>query len=185
VGLSDDLPPLRRPLFLPVVLATVLLCLIAIGAGLALGARHRADVRADAHGTGSGSGPQSPATPVQPTTAPASSRPSGRPCPEHTQQTAQAHGIAGPLIQVLTIRTKTSVAYICRDGNGNLYYHANNTRGGGDWVEGKSAIFLTDVAKKGSTYEATADDGVVFSVSSSRLLIRHKDGSTEVQYSSP
>jgi hypothetical protein len=177
---SDDLPPPRRPLLVPVVLATVLLCLIGIGAGLALGARHKSDVRAD----GSDSNPPAPATYA----SSPSSRPTvkaGKACLEQTQETAQAHGIAGPLTQVLLLKTKTSTIYICQDGDGNLYYHANNTRGGSDWVEGKSAIFLTQVVKKGDTYEATADDGVVFSVTSSRLLIRHKDGSTEVQYSSP
>jgi hypothetical protein len=182
VSLSDDLPPPRRPLFIPVVIATVLLCLIGVGSGLALGARHKADNRA------SGPGPQPvdtytpPVTSAPPTPKP---RPSGKACPDQTQETAQAHGIAGGLTQALLLQTKTSTVYICEDGDGNYYYHANNTRGGGDWVEGKSAIFLTDVLKKGSTYEATADDGVIFSVTSTRLLIRHKDGSTEVQYSSP
>jgi hypothetical protein len=181
VDLSDDLPPPRRPLFIPVVIATVLLCLIGVGAGLALGARHKSDVRSS--GQNSDPNPQ----PVDTYTPPASPspKPSGKACPSQTQETAQAHGIAGTLVQALFLQTKTSTVYICQDGNGNYYYHANNTRGGGDWVEGKSAIFLTSVVKKGSTYEATADDGVVFSVSATRLLIRHKDGSTEVQYSSP
>lgn len=162
------------------VLATVLLCIIGVGAGLALGARHKADVRA----SGSNSNPAPPVT-YAPSPSPRATVKAGKACLDQTQETAQAHGIAGPLTQVLVLKTKTSVVYICQDGNGNLYYHANNTRGGGDWVEGKSAIFLTDVVRKGDTYEATADDGVVFSVTTSRLLIRHKDGSTEVQYSSP
>jgi hypothetical protein len=178
---SDDLPPPRRPLLVPVVLATVLLILIGVGAGLALGARHKSDVRAN------GSNPLPPATfspspSPRPTAKPVKT---GKPCLEQTQETAQAHGIAGPLSQVLYLKTSTSTVYICQDGDGNLYYHANNTRGGGDWVEGKSAIFIADVVRKGVTYEATADDGVVVSVTTSRLVIRHKDGSTEVQYSSP
>jgi hypothetical protein len=185
VDLSGDLPPPRRPLFIPVVIATVLLCLIGVGAGLALSARHRAEERDNAQGPGSGSNGTPAVTPTHSDSTASSPAPGGKLCPEPTQQTAQAHGIAGPLTQKLMIRTRTSTAYICQDGNGNLYYHANNTRGGADWVEGKSAIFLTDVVKKGATYEAVAADGVVFSVSSSRLLIRHNDGSTEVQYSSP
>jgi hypothetical protein len=164
-------------LLVPVVIATILLCLIGIGAGLALGARHKADVRAG------GTDPQ----PVPPaTSAPSPSpRSTGRACLDQTQQTARAHGVTGTLTQVLRLQTRTSTVYICQDENGNLYYHANNTRGGGDWVEGKSAIFISHVVRSGDTYQATADDGVVFSVTSTRLVIRHKDGSTEVQTSSP
>ncbi len=161
------------------VLATVLLCLIGVGAGLALAALHKPDGRANA----SPSNPSAPATHA-PSPTPSSSLPAGKACLEQTQKTAQAHGIAGPLFQVLLLKTKTSTVYICQDGDGNLYYHANNAGSGADWVEGKSALFLTQVVKKGETYEATTNDGVVISVTSSRLLIRHKDGSTEVQYSS-
>jgi hypothetical protein len=180
VAQSDDHPLPRRPLLVPVVLATVLLCVIGVGAGLALGARHKSAVRAN----GSNSH-EAPAVTYAPSPSPRSTLKPGKACLEQTLQTAQEHGIAGPLTQVLLLKTSTSTVYICRDDDGNLYYHANNTRGGGDWVEGKSAIFLTNVVKKGVTYEATADDGVVFSVTTSRLVIRHKDGSTEVQYSSP
>ncbi len=168
---------------MPVVLATVLLCLIGVGAGLALGARHKSDVRASGP-VSNQPAPSTYAPSPSPSPSPRSTVKSGKACLEQTQETAQAHGITGPLTQVLVLTTKTSTVYICQDGDGNLYYHANNTRGGGDWVEGQSAIFLTEVVRKGGTYEATADDGVVFSVTSSRLLIRHKDGSTEVQYSS-
>lgn len=183
MDLSDDLPPPRRPLLVPVVIATVLLCLIGVGAGLALSARHRADVRASGHDSDPGAQPADTYTPSAGSRP--SARPTGKPCLEQTQQTARAHGIADELTQVLRLQTRTSTVYICQDGRGDLYYHANNTRGGGDWVEGRSALFLTTVVKKGSTYQATAPDGVIFSVTSTRLLIRHKDGSTEVQYPSP
>jgi len=158
-----------------VVIATVLLSLIGVGAGLALGARDRGDVRTNPQ-TG---GPQTPAA------APTTGRPDGPLCLPQTQETAQAHGVRGVLTQVLMIRTKTSVAYICEDPDGHLYYHANNTRGGAPWVEGKSAIFLGDVIKDGDEYRATADDGVVFSVTKARLEIVHKDGTTETQNASP
>jgi hypothetical protein len=175
VDLSDDLPPPRRPLFFPVVIATVLLTLIGVGAGLALGARHRDDL---------GANPQTGGQ-LTPTSDPTTVRPDGPECLPQTQATAAAHGISGTLYQVLMIKTATSVAYICEDSDGHLYYHANNTRGGTPWVEGKSAIFLTDVIKNGDEYEASADDGVTFSVTKARLKIIHKDGRVEIQNASP
>jgi hypothetical protein len=175
VDLSDDLPPPRRPLFFPVVIATVLLSLIGVGAGLALGAQHHDDVPAEPQTGGQ----------LTPTSRPTSDQPDGPRCLSQTQDTARAHGISDTLYQVLVIKTATSVAYICEDSDGHLYYHANNTRGGTPWVEGKSAIFLTDVVKSGDAYEATADDGVTFSVTRSRLKIIHKDGRAEIQNASP
>jgi hypothetical protein len=175
VDLSDDLPPPRRPLFFPVVIATVLLSLIGVGAGLAIGARHRDDNRTNPPID----------QPKTPTVAPTTGGPTGKACLPQTRKTAEAHGISEPLTQVLVIKTRTSVAYICQDPEGHLYYHANNTRGGEPWIEGKSAIFLTDVVQDGDGYRATADDGVVFSVTRSRLEILHKDGSTETQNASP
>jgi hypothetical protein len=83
------------------------------------------------------------------------------------------------LTQVLLLRTKTSVVYICRDGAGSLYYHANN--GGDRWIENETALFLSNVVRRGDGYEATAADGATFSVTRERLLIVHPDGRTEEQ----
>jgi hypothetical protein len=117
-------------------------------------------------------------TPVAPeTSAPAS--PGGKPCRDETQAAAQMVGGAGTLTQVLLLRTKTSVVYICRDEAGSLYYHANN--GGDRWIENETALFLPNVVRRGDGYEATAADGATFSVTPERLLIVHPDGRTEEQ----
>ena len=172
MDLSDDLPPPRRPLFFPVVIATVFLSIIGISAGLVLGSRHDDTAR-----TAPTSAPVGPAD--SPTTAEVTSPPPGRPCRQETQDAAELVGGAGTLTQVLMLRTKTSVVYICRDEAGSLYYHANN--GGDRWIENETALFLPNVVRRGDGYEATAADGATFSVTPERLLIVHPDGRTEEQ----
>jgi hypothetical protein len=155
-------------LLLPVVIATVFLGIIGMSAGLVLASRHQDPVRA---------GPTS-APVTSPTTA-ATSAPAGRPCRQETQDAAQLVGGAGTLTQVLLLRTRTSVVYICRDEAGSLYYHANN--GGDRWVENETALFLPNVVRRGDGYEVTAADGATFSVTRKRLLIVHADGREEEQ----
>jgi hypothetical protein len=169
VDLSDDLPPPRRPLFFPVVIATVFLSIIGMSAGLVLGSRHQET--AQTAPTSTTLAPEHP-----PTTA---ATPAGRPCRQETQDASRLVGAVGTLTQVLLLRTRTSVVYICRDGAGSLYYHANN--GGDRWIENETALFLSNVVRRGDGYEATAADGATFSVTRERLLIVHPDGRTEEQ----
>jgi hypothetical protein len=175
VELSDDLPPPRRPLFFPVVIATVFLSIIGISAGLVLSTRHEDTPQGAETIT-----PVAPATPstVRTTTTPAGT-PAGAACRAETQDASQLVGGAGTLTQVLLLKTRTSVVYICRDEAGSLYYHANN--GGNTWIENKTALFLPNVQQDGDEYRATAADGATFSVTRKRLFIVHADGREEVQ----
>ncbi|MFI7599022.1 hypothetical protein [Actinoplanes sp. NPDC049681] len=156
MSLPVDLPPPRRPLFFPVVIATVFLSIIGMSAGFALGTRHE-----DARATSS---PNATDTPVQDTSIE---------CPPEMHQTALRLGITGRLIQVLRVRadaTGTTV-WICQDPDGKLYYQAN--RGGEEakWVEGETALFLSDVTEDGNTYTAKAADGNTFVVNRSELRV--------------
>ena len=119
-----------------------------------------------------------PAEPVPSRTA-TRTAPDGKPCRQETQDAGRLVGAAGTLTQVLVLRTRTSVVYICRDEAGSLYYHANN--GGDTWIENQTALFLPDVVRRGDGYEVTATDGATFSVTRKRLLIVHPDGREEEQ----
>ncbi len=173
MDLSDDLPPPRRALFFPVVIATVFLSIIGMSVGLVLGSRQKAeDRRADLQAQQQQQQQTAPAEAPTP-------RPAGPACRSETQDAAQLVGVAGQLVQVLRLRTRTSVAYICADEAGSLYYHANN--GGETWIEGETALFLPNVVRDADGYRATAGDGATFSVNENRLLIVHKDGRKEIQ----
>jgi hypothetical protein len=164
VDQSADLPTLR-PLFFPVVIATVLLSFIGMGVGLALSSRHAA---------GTGAGP--PVTPTGSTT------PSAAPaCRSETQKMGRRAGATGTLRIELMLRTAGSTVWICSDGAGRLYYHAN--RGGADarWVENQTALFLTGVQRDGDGYAVTAHDGTTFSINARRLYIVHAGGRPETQ----
>ena len=175
VDLSDDLPPPRRALFFPVVIATVFLSIIGMSAGLVLGSRQKAeDRRADQQAIQQ----QQQQRQAAPTAAP-TPRPSGPPCRPETQAQAQLVGVAGQLVQVLRLRTDTSLVYICADAAGALYYHANN--GGETWIEGETALFLPNVVRDADEFRVVAGDGTSFSVTRKRLYIVHKDGTPETQ----
>jgi hypothetical protein len=175
VSLPDDRPPPRRPLFFPVVIAAVFLAIIGMSAGLVLGARAKDEAKRAA-------------TEEQTVTSP-SNPPAGPPCRPETVAQAQLVNATGSLHIVLLIRTSTSVVWICSDEAGRLYYHANRGGEAAVWVEGKTALFLTDVTADGDVYTAVAEDGqgrrTTFKVSPDRLLIVHKDGSEEEQAAVP
>ena len=170
VDLPDDLPPPpRRPLFFPVVIAAVFLAIIGMSAGLVLGARAKQEAR----------------TAAEQTLDPSPNAPAGPPCRPETEAQARQANATGSLSIVLLVRTASSAVWICSDEAGRLYYHAN--RGGEDavWVEGRTALFLTDVTGDGDVYTAVAEDGqgrrTTFKVSRDRLLIVHNDGGEEEQ----
>jgi hypothetical protein len=170
VDVSDDLPPPRRALFFPVVIATVFLSIIGMSVGLLLGSRQKAEDRRAQQQQQQQQDPGAQRTAAEP---------SGPACRDETQAAARLVGVAGQLTQVLRLRTRTSVVYICADEAGSLYYHANN--GGDAWIEGETALFLPGVVADAGEYRVTADDGTSFSVTSERLFITHKDGSPETQ----
>ncbi|MDI6102039.1 hypothetical protein QLQ12_25810 [Actinoplanes sp. NEAU-A12] len=164
----DDHSQQRQPLFFPVVIATVLLTIIGMVGGYLLSER-----RSGESGRNESSGRDL--------------LPAGQECLQQTQEMGAKFNAVGTLRQVLRVRTESrSVAWICQDEVGRLFYHAN--KGGADapWVENKTALFLADVNHEGD-YEfwATAADGNVFRVSNTRLAVEYTDGRIEEQSAVP
>ncbi|MFI5936942.1 hypothetical protein [Actinoplanes sp. NPDC051494] len=179
MSLSDDPSPQRSPLFFPVVIATVFLAIIGISAGFALGNEHSRFERTSAAQTPA-PGETDPATVPTPV-------PDGPECPEQMHATARKIGVTDTLYQVLRVRAASTgtTVWICRDPGGKLYYQAN--RGGTDakWVEGETALFLSDVEQDGDTYTATAHDGATFTVNDSELRVVTKTGREEISQVEP
>ncbi|WP_242624998.1 hypothetical protein [Krasilnikovia cinnamomea] len=163
--LSDDLSPARRPLFVPVVLATVFLIIIGVSAGLALATWR-------GQGTTGNQGQNEPIPAVVQ---------NAQACRPETQNMGARANASGTLRIALLVRTRTSAIWICRDGAGQLFYHANRGGESADWVEGVTALFLTGVRRDGDEYAVKAADGTVFELNSDRLRIIHKDGREEIQ----
>jgi hypothetical protein len=139
----------------PLVLAVIFLAVLGGGVGFSLGTlskhqRNAATTQTDGSGTdttptatsdGGGGGGQN----------------SGKRCPPHTEQLANA----GPLTQVLYLRTAQSEVWICKDRNDTLYYQGHKGGPGDPMVEGQTALFLTDVQREPNTdngYVATNTD---------------------------
>ncbi|MFG1608814.1 hypothetical protein [Actinoplanes sp. NPDC049265] len=184
MSVSDDLPPPRRPLFFPVVIATTFLCIIGISAGILLANdRDRREALNPVNNTPDVGTSQS--TGVQPETSQPSETPTlnGEPCRQETLDAAAKAGYPGPLVIVVHIKTERSDVYICKDGSGHFFYHANKIGNQGDeWVEGETALFVDDVQRRSKDYLATANDGTTLSVNKDRLLItHHNDGRKETQ----
>lgn len=155
------------------VIATTFLSIIGISVGLLLGAQRERDQATDDR-------PNPPVGVTSPATSSAPGpTPSGQPCRPETQKAAARTGVTGRLVLVLHVRTERSDVYICRDASDALFYHANN--GGSRWVEGETALFLTEVERDGDDYRAFAPDGATFTVSKKRLLIVHAGGREEPQ----
>ncbi|WP_309238686.1 hypothetical protein [Actinoplanes aureus] len=162
----DDHSQRRRPLFFPVVIATALLTIIGMVGGYLLGQERDREESDGAEPTPS---------PVLIATGPA--------CPDQTQKMGAKQGADGELRQVMWVRTnrKTEV-WICEDRSGRLFYHANKGGTEAEWIEGKTALFLTGVWSEGDgRYAAQAFDGNIFSVDRKRLLISYADGDREEQ----
>jgi hypothetical protein len=172
---SADLSRPRRPIFFPVVIATVFLTIIGMTAGFVLGERHRRTVNASTET------PQTSATyaPTESTSAP-----SGPLCPEATRATAVKLGFSSDLRQVFRIVTDhDNVVWICADPDGNLYYQGKNGGVRTKMVEGKNALFLSQVIKQGEDeYQVIAPaDRTRFEINRKQLIIYHANGRKEVQ----
>jgi hypothetical protein len=141
-----------------VVIATVFLSIIGMSAGLVLGSHHESPQPPDDSG--------GIYVPIEPTS-------DAKRCPDEMHDTASRLGFEGTLNQVLRVRavsTGTTV-WICRNEEGRLFYQSN--KGGYDqkWIEGETALFLSNVVPKDDGYLATADDGNTFFVDEQRLEV--------------
>jgi hypothetical protein len=160
----DDHSQQRQPLFFPVVIATALLTIIGMVGGYLLSRRD------------SGGSDPDP-TPTR------TLLPAGQACLDRTQEMGELAGANGRLLLVMRVRTdRRTVAWICQDDDGDLFYHANKGGAEAPWVENKTALFLPGVQNDGlGEYWATAPDGTVFRVNRERLVIEHLDGRIEQQ----
>jgi hypothetical protein len=147
-----------------VVIATVFLSIIGMSAGFALGTRHRNA----AH--------QQTVDPVP--DGGTSSEDSSIECPPEMHDTARRLGFTGTLTQVLRVRTADTgtTVWICRDPDGSLYYQANRGGESAKWIEGETALFLSNVRQEGDTFTAVAHDGNEFSVNDHELRVVTKHG---------
>ncbi|MET8148234.1 hypothetical protein ACIBSW_31110 [Actinoplanes sp. NPDC049668] len=136
-----------------------------MSAGLVLGSHHGTPPERDVPG-----GSSVPTQPVITSIA----------CPPEMHATARRLGYDVTLVQVLRVRAESTgtTVWICSDEAGRLYYQGN--RGGYEtWIEGKTALFLTDVVKKDDGYHAVAANGTTFFVNEQRLEIVRKKGEPE------
>ena len=146
----------------PLLLAVIFLAVLGGGVGFSLGtlSKHQrnaaatqdggtADTRRDngtGNGNGSGGGNGS---------GTGGGQNDKKRCPQHTE--AQAG--AGQLTEVLYLHTAQSEVWICKDGDGTLYYQGHTGAPGEDLQEKVNALFLTDVQKEGDNgYVATNTD---------------------------
>ena len=169
------------------MIATAVLSAGAVAGGLALASGDRNRDRVAAEQEQQRQQQQREQQEAQPaTTAPVTPRvtATGARCRPETQKMGVQAGAVGELTEVLVLRTRRSVVWICEDQAENLYYHANKGGEKAPWVEGSTALFLGGVYGEGDAYVAEAPDGVRFSVNTDRLLIIHKDGSEEEQKAS-
>jgi hypothetical protein len=180
----------RRSTAGPLVVAVIFLGVLGAGAGFSLGTLAR-----DAHVSTSSTHGTPPATPPAQAggtdqtpadngnqnspSAPASSQSTGSPadsthCPQHTIDLARS----GSLTLLLYLHTGKSEVWVCKSGDGTLFYQGHLGQPGGSLKEGKTALFLTTIAPEGSGYVATNTDpsnGHVtkYHVTSDQLVIEY------------
>ncbi|WP_239082564.1 hypothetical protein [Actinoplanes teichomyceticus] len=175
----DDHSQQRRPLFFPVVIATVLLTIIGMLGGYLLGERRNRHPSASSSASvPAWAAPQPGASSAPPLL------PTDGDCPPQTQKMGRLNGAYGALGRVLRVTTsRRTVVWICQDGLGNLYYHANKGGADAEWVEYRTALFLTGVRQEpdGSFSATAAWDGTAFSVNRERVLITKPGGEPEEQ----
>jgi hypothetical protein len=168
--MTEPLPRSRGTVFLQVLVAAVFLAVIGGSVGLAVGLRERDR----GHPGGTAQTQDQPTQQEQiPGNQPGASSPSGPSCPDRVSQKAGRNDLA----QALYLQTERSEVWICRDGDGAVYYLGHRFSDEG-W------LVLTGVRQDGDEYvasNATADGTTVYRVSPARLKIEYSDGRTEEQ----
>lgn len=169
------------------MIAAIFLAVIGASVGFVLAGRDSGD------GGGTAGGPGSPVY-TTPDTAPDDQPPAPQPpppdndppptrdgCPRQTERLARQAGSPGGLELKLYIRTDGSEVWICKDSAGTLFYQGHRGSPGERLVEGRNALFLTDVVADGDGYLATNRSGervTTYRVSTSQLVIDGRNGTT-------
>jgi hypothetical protein len=168
---SDDLSPLRRPIFFPVVIATVFLTIIGLTAGFMLGER-----RNNAAGE-----PDNTPTTAYPT--PSSTQPeTGKACPPESVEKAAEIGLSVDLRQTMKVTTdKGTIVWICTDGAGGYYYQSQTATKDGELIQGRNGLFLTKVQQVDTDhYEVVDHKGTKFVVTTNRLEVTFVSGKQQI-----
>jgi hypothetical protein len=198
--MAEDSTRGRRSTTGPLLLAVIFLAVLGAGAGFSLGALAREGHNQGASGAGQTTGTTQPTdtgrptatgdtqtTPAtQPTTATTTgtATDTGNRCLKHTEDLAKA----GPLTKILYLHTAQSEVWICRAGDGTLFYQGHKISAGDNLVEGSSALFLRTIQPEGGNgYVATNTDpnnGHVtrYHVTKTKLIIEYVwSGNQDVQ----
>jgi hypothetical protein len=140
-------------------LAVIFLAVLGAGAGYSLGSLSRTGHTDTPGNTSTTGGNQAGGNTGGGTTdggnagtgATAPSAGTGTRCPQHTEELAGA----GPLTQVLYLHTAQSEVWVCKSGDGTLFYQGHRGQPGGVLRENDTALFLRTVEP------GTGDDAYV------------------------
>jgi hypothetical protein len=173
VALVDPDDTQRRALFLPVLLAVVFLAVIGASIGSAMA--YRAGSRPDPVVSVS-SAPAATESPYPVRALLVDGKPV--PCRPETQKAGKKAGAYGTLNTVLAVSTESWNVWVCLDANDKLYLHHNTSSSDGDvWIEGRTAVLLTDVSPYGAGFRGLARDTdgaiVTWDVDPDMLVIGH------------
>jgi hypothetical protein len=173
--MTEPLPRSRGTVFMQVLVAALFLAVIGGSAGLALGLRERDRDNGDGGRTAQHTQKQRipPNQPSQPGVEGPSAGASSVPCEEGIKRQAGRRD----LVQMLYIQTKLSEVWICRDGDGALYYQGHR-------LSPEGRLFLTDVEQQGDGYLATnfsRSGTTTYRVSRDQLVIDNGPGDPDVQ----
>ena len=168
----------------PLLLAVIFLAVLGGGVGFSLGtlAKHQHNTAATQGDQGGGQTGQDNSTGQGNGTGGGNGTGTGggqngkKPCPQHTVDQAGA----GPLTQLLHLRTDQSDVWICQAEDGALYYQGHRGPPGEDLVENKNALFLPSAQREnGNGYVATNTDQngriTEYHVTADRLLIKYRN----------
>jgi len=174
----------RRQTVIAVSLAAFFLAVIGAAVGIIVGSQGDDDPAASPDPVVT-SGPAASETPSPTATATATRTVTPRPtrsypppaletCPQQTREQ-----VGSDLTVVLAVRTSRSMAWICKDGRGTLYYQGWIRNTAFTAPSSNSTIFLTEVREQTDVYIAqnrTSNGTTMYYVSTSELRI--EQGST-------
>ncbi len=158
----------------PLFLAVLFLAVLGGGVGYSVGILTKGQQSASS-GSNGGTGPTTTETGQGTTSGPGPTGAAPVRCKQHTEDLAGA----GPLTQLLYLRTDKSEVWVCKAGNGKLYYQGHRGPPDEDLQEGVNALYLTDIQSEGNGYVATNTDpnGKVtkYHVTAQRLVIEYRN----------